>query len=74
MSKPCPTERQRPERTGDDLNVNSPIEQHRDHQLQLAIPNKRVAANDREVQGLEAVDHIKNTVNQFLPFVIMETS
>src|SRR5258708_5581599 len=54
-----PTRRHRPECTGDDLDVNSSIKQLRNHQLELAIPDERVASHDRQMQRLEAVDDLK---------------
>jgi hypothetical protein len=46
----------------------------RNHQLELGIPDKRVASHDRQMQGLEAVDDLENAVYQFLPFAIAEIS
>lgn len=60
VGKRRPTRPKGSESTGDDLEVNSSIKQERNHQLERAIPHKRVASHHREMQRLEAVDHLEN--------------
>src|SRR5260370_11381124 len=74
VGKRRPSRRKRPECTGDQLDVNSSIKQQRNHHLELAIADKRVASHDRQMQRLEPVDDLKNTVDQVLPLAIMKTS
>jgi len=69
-----PRRRKRPEGARDDLDVNASIEQQRNHQLELAIADQRVTPDDRQMQGLEAVDDLENAVDQFLSFAIAKTS
>jgi hypothetical protein len=56
------------------LHVHSSTKQLRNHQLELAIANQRVATHDRQMQRLEAVDDIENAVYQLLPFAIAKIS
>jgi hypothetical protein len=55
------------------LDVNSSIEQQRNHQLELAIADQRVTPHDRQMQRLEAVDDLENAVDQFSPSAIAKT-
>src|SRR5215467_8300446 len=74
VGKHRPTGGEGAECTGDDLNVNASIKQKRNHQLEFAVPDKRVASNQRQMQGLETVDNLKNTIYQFLAFEIAKIS
>jgi hypothetical protein len=69
-----PRWRQLAERAGYNLEMKSTIKEQRNHDLELLIPNQRVATNNRKMQGLEAVNRLDNAIDQLLAFAIAETS
>src|SRR2546421_589159 len=56
------------------LNVNSPGEQHRNHSLQLAIPHQRISANNGKVNWFQSVDKIEHSVDEFLTLIVAQAS
>jgi hypothetical protein len=54
--------------------MNPSIDQQRDHQLEFTIPDERIASDNRQVQRLKSVDDFQDTVYEFLPPAITETS
>jgi hypothetical protein len=54
--------------------VNASLEQLRDHGLEFAVPNQRIAAHYRQMQRADAVNHFKYAIYEFLAFSIMQAA
>ena len=59
---------------GDDLHVEAAGEQLGDESFQLAITDQRIAADDGQMQRLEAIDDFENSINQDLALAIVEVA
>jgi hypothetical protein len=62
-----PLGRDRPDGAGDDLGVDAARGQLRQDVVQLAEPDERLAADDRDVNRLLLVDHGEDAIDEFLP-------
>jgi hypothetical protein len=69
-----PASRKGTKGAGHNLHVDSTIEQKRDQDLQFAIPNQRIASDDRQMQGPQAVDYLKHTIGEFLSLAIVQAA
>jgi hypothetical protein len=52
---------------GDQLRVHPPAGENGQQNIQLAEPDQRFAADNREVKGTVTVDERQNAVDQLLP-------
>src|SRR4051794_23459982 len=57
---------------GHDLYVDAACEQQRNQLLDLSISNQGIAADQRQVQWFEPVHHLENSVDQVLPFTVVQ--
>jgi hypothetical protein len=65
-----PRRGQRPERTRNELHVNTALDQLRNDALHLAIPHQRIAPDERQMQRLRAIDDLQNAVDQIVALEI----
>jgi len=70
----CPGRAHRSEGAGNNLHVDSASQEQGNQQFQLAIPNQRVASDNRKVQRLQPVNDFKNSVNQGLTSSIVQVA
>src|SRR5262249_54764151 len=61
-------------RARDELYMDTPFRQQRQQRVQLAVPDERLAADDRHVQRTMVVDQREHTVDQFLTLEIPKTA
>jgi hypothetical protein len=62
----------RPERTGDELNVNTAVNKLRNHLLHFAITHERVAANEGDVHGTVLLNNGQDAGDQGVSAVVGE--
>ncbi len=62
----------RAEGAGYDLDVDAARKQKRDELLQFAVADEGIAADDGEVEGLEAVNGVEDAIDEGLAFAIAE--
>src|SRR4051812_22526132 len=74
MLKVRPGGRYLSEGAGDDLHMNSPLEQQRNHDLEFTISNKRIAADDGQVQRLEPINDFQHSIDKFLILPVIEAA
>lgn len=48
------------EGTGDELDANAALKEEGDHGLNFAVAHERVATDEGEMEGFEAVDHFED--------------
>lgn len=59
---------------GDDLHVDSTCEQLRNERFEFAITNQRIAADQRQMQGLEAINNFEDAVDEGLAVTIVQVA
>ncbi len=69
-----PGRRRRTESAGDDLHVDAPVQQQRNHRFELAIPDQRVASHQRQMQRPQAVGHLQHSVDQLLSLAVAKAA
>ena len=70
--KTCPACSHGAEGAGYNLHVDSTAEQEGNQQFQLAKADQGVATDNRQVHGLQPVDHLKDSVYQGLASAIVQ--
>jgi hypothetical protein len=58
------------EGAGYNLHMDTALHEPRHQNLEFSIPYKRIATDDREVQGFLAVDYIENTIDERVPLEV----
>jgi hypothetical protein len=62
------------EGAGDELDVDAALEEEGDHGFNFAVTDEGVAADEREVEGFEAVDDFEDTIDEGLALAVGEAA
>src|SRR5688572_7804374 len=67
-----PFDRNRPDRTGDDLRINAALGEPRQDVVELSKPDQRFAADDRDMDGPMRVDQLQEAIDELLALVVAD--